>query len=67
MTLPTLTIRDRTYTTPIIQGGMGVGVSRDALAGSVAYEGCIMYSSSACLDFLVSHDLGQRYNAHDAP
>lgn len=66
MILPKLTIRDRTYEAPIIQGGMGVGVSRDMLAGTVAHEGCIGILSSACLDFLISHDLKKRYNAYDA-
>ena len=66
MILPKLTIRDRTYKTPIIQGGMGVGVSRDILAGAVAHDGCIGILSSACLDFLISHDLKKRCNAYDA-
>lgn len=38
--LPPLTLRDRTLL-PIIQGGMGVGVSAHRLAGSVAKEGAV--------------------------
>jgi len=38
--LPTLTLRGRTLL-PIIQGGMGVGVSAHRLAGSVAKEGAV--------------------------
>ena len=36
MTLPTLTIDDLTARFPIIQGGMGIGVSLSRLAGAVA-------------------------------
>ena len=36
MTLPTLTIGDLTARFPIIQGGMGIGVSLSRLAGAVA-------------------------------
>lgn len=38
--LPTLRIRNVELTYPILQGGMGLGVSWDRLAGSVAASGC---------------------------
>jgi nitronate monooxygenase len=38
--LPPLRIRDLELTYPIIQGGMGVGVSWEGLAGAVASAGC---------------------------
>lgn len=37
--LPTLTIGKHTLSHPIIQGGMGVGISWDGLAGAVSKEG----------------------------
>jgi nitronate monooxygenase len=39
--LPPLKIRHLTATYPIIQGGMGIGVSWDRLAGNVARSGCV--------------------------
>jgi nitronate monooxygenase len=39
--LPPLKIRHLTATYPIIQGGMGIGISWDRLAGNVARNGCI--------------------------
>ncbi len=39
--LPRLRIRNLDLTYPILQGGMGVGVSWDGLAGAVAREGCV--------------------------
>jgi nitronate monooxygenase len=45
--LPPLKIRNFTLTHPIIQGGMGVGVSWDRLAGAVARAGCGGTVSSA--------------------
>ena len=39
-TLPSLKIRNLTLKYPIIQGGMGVGISWDNLAGAVANAGC---------------------------
>lgn len=38
-TLPSLTIRGYTIPYPIVQGGMGVGISWDELAGNVSKEG----------------------------
>lgn len=45
--LPPLKIRNFTLTHPVIQGGMGVGVSWDRLAGAVARAGCGGTVSSA--------------------
>lgn len=45
--LPSLKIRNFTLKYPIIQGGMGVGVSWDKLAGAVANTGCGGTVSSA--------------------
>jgi nitronate monooxygenase len=39
MSLPSLKIGKYTIPTPIVQGGMGVGISWDRLAGSVSKEG----------------------------
>ena len=44
--LPSLTIRNITVKLPIIQGGMGVGVSWDSLAGAVARAGAMGTVSS---------------------
>lgn len=45
--LPSLKIRNITVKYCIIQGGMGVGISWDRLAGAVAREGCLGTVSSA--------------------
>ena len=50
--LPLLKLRDRALL-PIIQGGMGVGVSAHKLAGSVAREGAI--GTIASIDLRVHH------------
>lgn len=39
--LPGLRIRNLDLPYPIVQGGMGVGVSWEGLAGAVAHEGCV--------------------------
>ena len=51
MKLPSLKIGDLTAKLPIIQGGMGVGVSLSKLAGSVAKEGGIGIISTAQIGF----------------
>ncbi len=65
-TLPSLTIKGKKIRIPIIQGGMGVGVSLYPLASAVAREGGIGVVSSACLDRLVGKRTGKKYNAYDA-
>ncbi|MFV0382371.1 MAG: NAD(P)H-dependent flavin oxidoreductase [Breznakia sp.] len=42
-----LTIKDKVLSFPLIQGGMGVGVSLSSLAGSVMREGCMGVISAA--------------------
>lgn len=64
--LPPLTIKGKKITLPIIQGGMGVGVSLYPLASAVAREGGLGIVSSACLDRLVSKRNGKKYNTRDA-
>ena len=47
MTLPSLHIGNLIATIPIIQGGMGIGISLSGLAGAVAKEGGIGVISAA--------------------
>ncbi len=47
MKLPTLQIGDLTARFPIVQGGMGIGISLSGLAGAVAKEGCVGIISAA--------------------
>lgn len=65
-TLPELIIKGKKILVPIIQGGMGVGVSLYQLASAVAKEGGLGIVSSACLDRLVSKRTGKRYNTYEA-
>lgn len=51
MKLPELRIGDLVAKIPIIQGGMGVGVSKSKLAGAVAKEGGIGIISTAQIGF----------------
>lgn len=63
-TLPMLTIRGRTLL-PIVQGGMGVGVSAHRLAGAVAKEGAL--GTIASIDLRHHHpDLLERCKADPA-
>ncbi|GAB4490769.1 MAG: nitronate monooxygenase [Thermodesulfovibrionales bacterium] len=64
--LKPLIIKGKSIALPIIQGGMGVGVSLYPLAGAVAHEGGVGVVSSACLDRLVSKRTGKRLNTYDA-
>jgi nitronate monooxygenase len=64
--LPPLTIKGKKIILPIIQGGMGVGVSLYPLASAVAREGGLGIVSSACLDRLVSKRNGKKYKTRDA-
>lgn len=49
---PPLRIGDRTATTPIVQGGMGVGISLSGLAGAVAEVGGIGVIAAAGIGML---------------
>lgn len=64
--LPELVIKGKRIRTPIVQGGMGVGVSLHPLASAVAKEGGLGIVSSACLDRLVSKRTGKKYNSYEA-
>jgi nitronate monooxygenase len=61
-----LTIKGKSIPLPIIQGGMGVGVSLYPLASAVATEGGLGIVSSACLDRLVSKRTGKKYTSYEA-
>jgi nitronate monooxygenase len=64
--LKPLTIKDKKIRVPIIQGGMGVGVSLHPLAKAVAQEGGLGIVSSACVDRIVSKRTGKKKNIYDA-
>jgi nitronate monooxygenase len=64
--LKPLSIKGKKIPVPIIQGGMGVGVSLHPLAVAVAREGGLGLVSSACLDRLVSKRTGKKHSTHDA-
>jgi nitronate monooxygenase len=64
--LSPLTIKGKKIRVPIIQGGMGVGVSMHPLAAAVAREGGVGIVSSACIDRLVSKRNGKKVNTYDA-
>lgn len=66
MALPSLSIKGKKLSAPIIQGGMGVGVSLSPLAGAVAKEGGLGIVSSAVLDRLVSKRNGKKVGTYDA-
>lgn len=57
--LSSLIIKGKKISVPIIQGGMGVGVSLHPLASAVAKEGGVGIVSSACLDRIVSKRTGK--------
>lgn len=64
--LPVLTIRNKTIDLPIIQGGMGIGLSSYTLAGSVAREGGLGVLSSAGLDKILSARKGVKMGHREA-
>jgi nitronate monooxygenase len=64
--LPQLVIKGKKIPLPIIQGGMGVGVSLSPLASAVAKEGGVGIVSSACLDRLLSKRDGKKVNTYEA-
>ncbi len=66
MSLPSLKIKNFTARLPIIQGGMGIGISNYKLAGTVAKEGGMGVLSSAALDRLVSERHGKKFKAREA-
>ena len=64
--LKPLIIKGKKIRVPIIQGGMGVGVSLSPLAKAVAGEGGLGIISSACIDRLVSKKTGKKVNTYEA-
>ncbi len=52
MSLPPLSFGDLTATMPVVQGGMGVGISRSGLASAVANEGGIGVIAAAMIGML---------------
>jgi nitronate monooxygenase len=64
--LPPVTVKGKRLKVPIVQGGMGVGVSLYPLAKAVAVEGGLGVISSACIDRLVSKRNGKKLNTYDA-
>jgi nitronate monooxygenase len=64
--LPELVIRNLTIKVPVIQGGMGIGLSNYTLAGAVAAEGGMGVLSSAALDRIVSNRHGRKMNHREA-
>ncbi|MDD4973825.1 MAG: nitronate monooxygenase family protein [Bacteriovorax sp.] len=64
--LPELVIRKTRITVPIIQGGMGIGLSSYTLAGAVAAEGGMGVLSSAALDRIVSERHGRKMKHREA-
>ncbi len=64
--LPPLTIKGKRIPVPIVQGGMGIGVSLSPLASAVAVEGGLGIVSSACLDLLASRRLQKELTTYQA-
>lgn len=64
--LPELKMRNTTIKIPVIQGGMGIGLSSFTLAGAVAAEGGLGVLSSAALDRIVSDRHGKKFNHRQA-
>jgi nitronate monooxygenase len=64
--LPSLIIKGKKIKVPIIQGGMGIGVSLSPLASAVAAEGGLGIISSAALDRLVSKRVGKKLTTYEA-
>lgn len=61
-----LKLRHRSAPVPIIQGGMGIGLSSYTLAGAVAREGGVGVLSSAALDRILSVRHGRKMRAREA-
>jgi nitronate monooxygenase len=64
--LPQLTIKGLTLKVPVIQGGMGVGVSLHPLARAVAVEGGMGIISSALLDRLLTKRNNKKTDSYEA-
>jgi nitronate monooxygenase len=64
--LKSLVIKGKKIRVPVVQGGMGVGVSLHPLAKAVAREGGLGIISSACIDRLVSKRNGKKLSTYEA-
>ncbi len=64
--LSPLIIKGKRIRVPIIQGGMGIGVSLSPLASAVAAEGGVGIVSSACLDRLLGKRNNRSYSTYEA-
>jgi nitronate monooxygenase len=65
-TLPALQIGNLNIKIPVIQGGMGIGLSTYNLAGAVAAQGGMGVLSSAALDRIITERHGRKFNHRDA-
>lgn len=61
-----LKIKGKEIKIPIVQGGMGIGVSLYQLASAVAREGGMGIISSAALDRILTKRYGKKYNTYEA-
>lgn len=61
-----LTIKNTKIKFPIIQGGMGIGVSLHQLANAVAKEGGMGVLSSAALDRILTKRYGKKFTTYEA-
>ncbi|MCX7990405.1 MAG: nitronate monooxygenase, partial [Proteobacteria bacterium] len=61
-----LTIKGKAIKFPIIQGGMGIGVSLHQLAKAVANEGGMGVISSAALDRILTKRYGKKFTTYEA-
>lgn len=64
--LPEMRIGKLRLALPIIQGGMGVGVSNARLAGAVSAHGALGTLSSACIDAVVGARVGRKLSTREA-
>jgi len=67
VSMPTLTIGKLTASVPIIQGGMGVGISLSSLASAVAREGGIGIVAAAGIGMLEEDGTTNYEEAWHAP
>jgi nitronate monooxygenase len=61
-----LIIKGKKVWFPLVQGGMGSGVSMYPLAIAVAIEGSVGVISTACIDRLISKRLGRKVDTYEA-
>jgi nitronate monooxygenase len=64
--LKKLEIKGKEILVNIVQGGMGIGISRRRLANAVANEGGFGNLSSAGLDKIISKEKGRKISIYDA-